>query len=243
MPEGKVFSMTALSDKSMRMRSLFGQYLKGERINRKFSLYDVGDILGVSHATAHTWERGMSFPQGIFMLQKIKVLYPNTSDELKYIINKRGLKLTQKDKDAIDKELLYYEDGVIFNRKNKQTYYSKDKSFDRCKRKFGEYLLRNRLDKGITLTGLGSVLEVQHVTIIRWEDGNSFPQDLKYLQKLDYIFDERVMNVIFGLCLRERIRIPKKEVLSVERAIRKAHKLRNHKTRLNNRYNDFNGIA
>jgi transcriptional regulator with XRE-family HTH domain len=234
--------MSKLSKRAMMMRALFGEYLEGARINKKLSTYDVGKILGVTHATVHGWERGISFPVGISLLQRLKMIYPATSDEFKDIINRPKLRLTSMEKDRID-EIVEESDGSYAERRIlKQAYRGKDESYASCKIKFGKFLYDARKDKELNYGDIAAIIKRSRTTFLNWENGSSFTNDIENVQAINYLFDERVLDVMFGLCLRDNIQISQPDKDMVNERLEETLNLKSipYVSRMDNAYNEFN---
>lgn len=199
---------------SFMMKRRFGRFLKSNRLQAGWSVYDVGYMLKKTHATAHYWEEGFSFPASIVLLKKLCLLYGGIPETIKNIASDILSKVTCKDW----KEFLKTIDEGHFvppiNDKLACNYGSVDGRDSEYKIAFGSYLRRERLDRKISASALARAFGVYPSNYTAWEAGSTFPQDVMVLVLLDKLYGN-TFDVIFGLCKKNGIHLSHEETKAV----------------------------
>jgi transcriptional regulator with XRE-family HTH domain len=218
-----------LSPDCYKFKEEFGKYLRSEREFSGLSSYrDLSYVLGLSEASAGHWERGWVFPRSTIVLKKINLLFNNTPDVINELFTRDGIKPTQKELDTFRKtaeENKNHTSIIPLTKLNKETtiVYS-DSRENECRKAFGKYLTEKRLRMGISAVSLCKALGKKSVVAVHfWENGTSFPSDVKDLILLDKLFGDTI-KVMFGLCEKygvKLLKLEKQEVLSRLEEVRK----------------------
>ena len=205
-----------ISEKSKAVKNLFGSFLKDSRLAANRSVYDVGYILGTSHATVWEWERGRSFPCSIVLMKKLCLVYRDVVGTLRSLVAQSGIAPTRKEWYDFETMIFSARVGDPMKAKLKCRYKPKDKRDKIYKLAFGRYLRKSRLDLGIGMTAMASAFGKSTSSLAQWESGTSLPQNVMVLALYDKLFGD-TFDVLFGLCRENAIHLDrgeKKEVLT-----------------------------
>ena len=213
-----------ISNKYKALKQKFGQEMKKDRLKKKLSSTDAAYILGIGQSVYWAWETGKTFPGDIIRLQKLKVLFPNVQNNMNVLI--AGL-IASIPKNKLKEIISIKPTGrqiyvPTYNRYYIKVKEERDKKY---KKEFGKYLRSKRIKMGLSAYQISSLLNMAVGSYSAWEAGKAFPSDLKALAILDKLYGN-VIEVMFGTCKKEGIRIRRKEI---EKVLKRKHKFDNTK--------------
>ena len=196
-----------LDEKSRAVRVRFGGFLKDNRLQHEWGLYEVGYILRASNTSVWGWERGSFFPASIILLKKLALIYRQTPYVLKDIVAAADIRPSVREQDQFLKTV-YSSPPLQYSCKKdlKCCYEAKDERDTEYKTAFGKYLRNERKLRGIQATCLAKGLGVKSAHIVRWESGGCFPRSIMTLAQLDLLFGD-TFDVLFGLCQEKGIHL------------------------------------
>lgn len=178
------------------LKRKFGRFLRDSRLGLDMSVYDIGYVLGLSHATVYYWEEGKSFPNSVMKLKQLQFLYGGVMVILRGLFDDVVTRTELRD---FLREVASMKAHIDDVRSDIMWYEAKDKRDDSYRRAFGRYLAERRQDVGVSANSLAVALGMSHTVCYRWESGSSFPSDPVVLAKLDRLYGD-TLAFIFGAC-------------------------------------------
>jgi len=195
---------------ALRLKGLFGEYLKRSRLEQDWSIYDVAYMVDANHASVNYWETGYCFPASIVRLKKLALLYKGLPYRL---INISREYVENLGKIKWDRFLCKLDDGIFvppIKEELRCCYAPVDRRDKTYKKAFGRYLREERLNAQIGGSALARALGVGSSNYFQWESGTNFPQEMTVLALLDKLYGN-TFHMLFGLCKENGIHLSERE--------------------------------
>lgn len=216
-----------LDDKDLRARALFGEFVAGHRDRLDLSLYQMGEVLGVSHATVWCWEQGQTMPKSLGLFQALNVVCDGeVCGFMRELVGERGVRLTRAEERAFRREWRAERLRGGPNR-CRETYSLSPYRLRvgerdaRMNLQMGEYLRRSRIKRmQIDASGLSRMLDVAKGTVQNWESGAAFPRNLVVYRQFDLMLEGEWFDVMFGMVKERPIRLAASEVRGIRSKLR-----------------------